>query len=174
MSFLGTFLSLSHSLILVDLGEKIPRYQCQSQGRIHIWSESALAPPPFWQINHANSAYFRLFLGYFRVISATRPPFWISASPFYISWIRPCNLLQKLSAGSPPVGGKNLQCCLKANIRYSSMRILWKFLLTSRGSNMPFLVTMICLGCSSTGRDRIKAATSSAVFHLANWKYQVK
>ena len=30
--------------------------------------------PPFWQINHANSAYFRLFLGYFRVISATRPP----------------------------------------------------------------------------------------------------
>ena len=39
--------------------------------------------PPFWQINHANSAYFRLFWGYFRVISATRPP------PFYISWIRP-------------------------------------------------------------------------------------
>ena len=31
-------------------------------------------PPPFWQINHANSAYFRLFLGYFRVISATWPP----------------------------------------------------------------------------------------------------
>ena len=30
--------------------------------------------PPFWQINHANSAYFRLFLGYFGVISATRPP----------------------------------------------------------------------------------------------------
>ena len=42
--------------------------------------------------------------------------------------------------------------------------------LTSRGSNIPFLVTMICLGCSSTGRDRIKAATSSAVFHLANWR----
>ena len=30
--------------------------------------------PPFWQINHANSAYFRLFLGYLGVISATRPP----------------------------------------------------------------------------------------------------
>ena len=30
--------------------------------------------PPFWEINHANSAYFRLFLGYFRVVSATRPP----------------------------------------------------------------------------------------------------
>ena len=30
--------------------------------------------PPFWQINHANSAYFRLFLGYFGVISVTRPP----------------------------------------------------------------------------------------------------
>ena len=39
--------------------------------------------PPFWQINHANSAYFRLFLGYFWVISATRaPPFWISAPLF--------------------------------------------------------------------------------------------
>ena len=44
-----------------------------SQGRIHVWSESAPAPP-FWQINHANSAYFRLFLGYFRIISATQPP----------------------------------------------------------------------------------------------------
>ena len=62
-----------------------------SQGRIHVWSESAPAPP-FWQINHANSAYFRLFWDYFRVISATRPPFWISAPPFYISWIRPCIL----------------------------------------------------------------------------------
>ena len=31
--------------------------------------------PPFWQKNHANSAYFRLFLGYFQVISATHPPF---------------------------------------------------------------------------------------------------
>lgn len=35
---------------------------------------------------------------------------------------------------------------------------------------MPFRVTMICLGCSSTGRDRIKAATSSAVFHLASYR----
>ena len=43
------------------------------QGRIHVWSESAPAPP-FWQINHANSAYFRLFLSYFGVISATRAP----------------------------------------------------------------------------------------------------
>lgn len=39
---------------------------------------------------------------------------------------------------------------------------------TSRGSSMPFLVTMICLGCSSTGRERIRAATSSAVFHFAS------
>ena len=46
--------------------------------------------PPFWQINHANSAYFRLFLGYFGVISATRPPLLdLSPPPFYISWIRP-------------------------------------------------------------------------------------
>ena len=63
-----------------DLGRSL------SQGRIHVWSESA--PPPPWQINHANSAYFRLFLGYFRVISATRPPFG-SRPPFYISWIHP-------------------------------------------------------------------------------------
>ena len=41
---------------------------------------------------------------------------------------------------------------------------------TSKGSNMPFLVTMICLGCSSTGSDLINAATSSAVFHFANYK----
>ena len=38
--------------------------------------------PPFWQINHANSAYFRLFLGYFRVISATRPPLLDLGLPF--------------------------------------------------------------------------------------------
>ena len=56
------------------------------QGRIHVWSESA-PPPPFWQINHANSAYFRLFLGYFGVISATRPPpFWISAPPPFFTY----------------------------------------------------------------------------------------
>ena len=46
--------------------------------------------PPFWQINHTNSAYFRLFLGYFGVISATRPPLLDLGPPFYISWIRPC------------------------------------------------------------------------------------
>ena len=38
--------------------------------------------PPFWQINHANSAYFRLFLGYFRVKSATRPPLLDLGLPF--------------------------------------------------------------------------------------------
>lgn len=40
--------------------------------------------------------------------------------------------------------------------------------ITSKGSNIPLRVTIICLGCSSTGNERIKAATSSAVFHLAN------
>ena len=30
---------------------------------------------------------------------------------------------------------------------------------TSRGSSIPFLVTMICFGCSSTGMDRMRAAT---------------
>ena len=51
------------------------------QGRIHVWSESAPATP-FWQINHANSAYFRLFWGYFGVISATRPPLLDLGLPF--------------------------------------------------------------------------------------------
>ena len=41
-------------------------------------------PPPFWQINHANSAYFMLFWGYFRVISATQPQFWISPPLLHI------------------------------------------------------------------------------------------
>ena len=66
--------SLSHSHVL-------------SQRRIHVWSDRHR--PPFWQINHVNSAYFRLFWGYFQVISAIRSPFWISAPSFYISWIRP-------------------------------------------------------------------------------------
>mmetsp|Transcript_11608 Transcript_11608/g.37101 ORF Transcript_11608/g.37101 Transcript_11608/m.37101 type:complete len:323 (-) Transcript_11608:4077-5045(-) len=39
---------------------------------------------------------------------------------------------------------------------------------TSSGSSMPLRVTMICLGCSSAGSDRMRAATSSAVFHLAS------
>ena len=39
-------------------------------------------PPPFWQINHANSAYFRLILGYFGVISAARPPLLDLGPPF--------------------------------------------------------------------------------------------
>ena len=38
--------------------------------------------PPFWQINHANSAYFRLILGYFGVISAARPPLLDLGPPF--------------------------------------------------------------------------------------------
>ena len=58
------------------------------QGRIHVWSESA-PPPPLWQINHANSAYFRLFLGYFQVISATWPPFWISPHPPFLHILDP-------------------------------------------------------------------------------------
>lgn len=40
---------------------------------------------------------------------------------------------------------------------------------TSSGSNIPFLVTIIYLGYSSIGKALIKAATSSAVFHLANY-----
>ena len=52
-----------------------------AQGRIHVWSESA--PAPFWQINHANSAYFRSFLGYFRVISTTQPPLLDLGTPLF-------------------------------------------------------------------------------------------
>ena len=39
---------------------------------------------------------------------------------------------------------------------------------TSSGSSMPLRVTMMRLGCSSTGRLRTSAATSSDVFHLAS------
>lgn len=34
---------------------------------------------------------------------------------------------------------------------------------TSSGSSIPFLVTMICFGCSSTGMDRISAATYHSI-----------
>ena len=48
--------------------------------------------PPFWQINHANSAYFRLFLGYFGVISANRPPLFTypGSSPVFVLIISLC------------------------------------------------------------------------------------
>lgn len=36
---------------------------------------------------------------------------------------------------------------------------------TSSGSSMPFLVTMICFGCSSTGIERISAATCAVEFN---------
>ena len=39
--------------------------------------------PPFWKINHANSAYFRLFWAIFGLYQPPDPP-------FYISWIHPC------------------------------------------------------------------------------------
>lgn len=39
---------------------------------------------------------------------------------------------------------------------------------TYKGSSIPLRVTMICLGLSYGGRALISAATSSAVFHLAN------
>ena len=56
-------------------------------GRIHVWSESA-PPPPFWQINHVHSAYFRLFWGYFRVISAIRPPL-LDLGPLFLHILDP-------------------------------------------------------------------------------------
>ena len=68
-----------------------PPIASPAQGRIHVWSESVLPPPPFWQINPANSAilgYFGAILGLYQ--SPCPPPFWISAPLFYVSWIRPC------------------------------------------------------------------------------------
>ena len=54
-------------------------------------------------------------------------------------------------------------------VQYSSSTFtVYTTTLTSSGSSIPFLVTIICLGCSSTGSDLIRAATSSAVFHFAS------
>jgi len=39
---------------------------------------------------------------------------------------------------------------------------------TSSGSSIAERVQIICAGCCSSGRERIKAATSSAVFHFDN------
>ena len=99
--------------------------------------------PPFWQINHANSAYFRLFLGYFRVISATRPPLWISASPFYISWIRPCILgistqTFAIEISSHKIGVQNfvlfiLHCNLAILLQHC-----WKFRISNYSDDCPF------------------------------------
>ena len=44
--------------------------------------------PPFWQINHVKSAHFRLFLGYFRVISAIRPPL-LDLGPLFLHILDP-------------------------------------------------------------------------------------
>ena len=56
--------------------------------------------PPFWQINHANSAYFRLFLGYFGVISANRPPlFTYPGSSPGGDLVHPPNLTRALGKG---------------------------------------------------------------------------
>ena len=41
-------------------------------------------PPPFWQINHANSAYFRLFLGYI----SQPPPFTYPGSAPVLSYVQ--------------------------------------------------------------------------------------
>ena len=57
------------------------------QGRIHLWSESA-PPPLFFLTGHANSAYFRLFLGYFGVISAT-PPLDLAPPLFFLHILDP-------------------------------------------------------------------------------------
>ena len=55
-------------------------YECPAQGGGSTYGPNR-HQPPFWQINHATSAYLRLFLGYFQVISANQPPFWILAPP---------------------------------------------------------------------------------------------
>ena len=66
------------------------------------------APPPFWQINHANSAYFRLFLGYFRVISSIRSPLLDLGPPFLHILDPPLS-----SVGRPDVLPLNLSWTLR-------------------------------------------------------------
>ena len=89
-----------HCLVL----KNNPNYVNFYEDDIQLGGGSTYGPnrhqPPFWQINHANSAYFRLFLGYFGVISTIRPPFLdLAPPPFYISWIRPCNFKYKWPPG---------------------------------------------------------------------------
>ena len=64
---------ISLHLIKINL-LKLYRFVCEVRGG-STYGPNWHRPPPFWPINHANSAYFRLFLGYFQLISATRPPF---------------------------------------------------------------------------------------------------
>ena len=40
------------------------------KGRIQVWADRPHTPPPFWQLNYANSAYFRAISANFD----TRPP----------------------------------------------------------------------------------------------------
>ena len=59
------------------------------------WMVSALACGNKWiqvgtyMTGHANSAYFRLFLGYFGVISATRPPLDLAPPFFFLHILDP-------------------------------------------------------------------------------------
>ena len=96
------------------------------QGRIHVWYESALAP--LLKRNHANSAYFRLFLGYFQVISATQPPpppfgscpppfLHILDLPLQIIIISPVSMLQ-CSGDATGVGVEKTR---RANVRKRQM-----------------------------------------------------
>ena len=50
-------------------------WQIWSQGRIQVWADSAPAPPPFWQLNHANSAYFGAKSANFPLILTLGPLF---------------------------------------------------------------------------------------------------
>ena len=47
-------------------------------------------PPPFDRLIMQIQPILGYFWAIFGLYQPPGPPFWISASPFYISWIRPC------------------------------------------------------------------------------------
>ena len=70
--------------------------------------------PPFWQINHANSAYFRLFLGYFGVVSAIRPPL-LDLGPPLLTYPGSGPAVHK-ELNLAYLGTRTLQCTQKSQI----------------------------------------------------------
>ena len=62
------------------------------------------APPPLWQINHANSAYFRLFWAIFRLYQPPAPPPFVSRPSFLHILDPPLNLTYFLPFFGPPGG----------------------------------------------------------------------
>ena len=84
-------------------------------------------------------------------------------SIFMHAWKGNCSSLPLIT-----ILGKSSRCTSKGSIKLMISRYLRQSDASADIPNMPFRVTMTCFGCSSTGSDRTRAATSSAVFHFAN------